>query len=146
MRYRLRTLMIVLAICCVIFARVSYLRRMAAFHHREATIRIEQLSRQVQAPVDLIMDWMQPYSKWDSEFEVNPWNNPFDIEQIGCPGIEEWTQAVYHEAMSHAYERSLLLPVPKLKLVKINALKAVAARPPHSGMCSSDAIPPGSLR
>jgi hypothetical protein len=145
-RYKLRTLLILLTVACVLLARVSYVRRMAAFHHGEATRLIERLSTRVQTPPDWIMGWMQDYTKWDTEFEVNPWHNPFDIEQIDCPGIEEWTQAVYHEAMSHAYERALLLPVPRLALVKIDAPKAVAVRSRYKGhLGSGSRLPPGDL-
>src|SRR5438477_4528280 len=128
MRYRLRTLLIGLTMLCVVLARVAYIRRMATFHRSETTKLVERLSRQTQQTPEWIISFVQLHAKWDAEFEVNPWSNPFDLERDSDPCVEEWTQAVYHEAMAKAYECALIRPVPRITLVGINSPKAIAAR------------------
>src|SRR5437763_719531 len=128
MRYGLRTLFIAVTFACIFFARIAYIHQMAATHRTEMAKRVERLSKQVKVTPEWIISDLQPYAKWDSENEVNPWANPFDIERDCDPGVEDWTQAVFHQAMARAYDRALISHVPRITLVAIDSPKAVAAR------------------
>jgi hypothetical protein len=44
MRYRLRTLLIVIAIFAIVFARVAYLKQSAAAHRRQAGMLVQRLA------------------------------------------------------------------------------------------------------
>jgi hypothetical protein len=128
MRYRVRTLLIVVTLGCVIFARVAHMRQMAAFHRSEVAKLVQRFSKVVRLDPELVLWDVKSYAKCDSDFEVNPWNNPWDLEEGDDPRVRDWTAAVYHKTMASAYDRALILPVPRIKLITSDSPKAELAR------------------
>jgi hypothetical protein len=135
MRYSVRTLLILIAVLGLLFARIAHVRRMAAFHRGEVTRRVQKLATMVSLTMDSgdpkdFLPCVVDYAKYDSDYEVNPWYNPWDVEEDGHPVAEEWKAAVYHQAMANLYERWIYLfrPVPRITIVAASSPKAELKR------------------
>jgi len=144
MRYNLRTLLITVGILGAVFARIGYTSRMAAIHRTRAAIAIQRMSASTGESPELVADWLAPYARYDSQFRVNPWGNPWDMETDDL--AKDLKDAVYHTAMANAYERYLLLPFPRITIEPVSSPAALKARSlPPDLMRSSDKLPAYAL-
>jgi len=105
MRFRLRTLMIVLAIAGLLFARIGYLKRMATFHRGEASSRITQIAKNCDLNVTEVAKTVR---KNVSEQERD-WGDVRQSSKDG-QGSDLNASAYFHEMMAERYERAILQP------------------------------------
>jgi hypothetical protein len=129
MRISIRTILILTAIAGVIFARISHLRRMAAYHRWESAIAAQRVSSLVGESYGDVCHWARKYGNPDADGNVNPWGNPWDLETEDL--AKDWKGAVYHEAMASAFDRSMLLPVAQITLEPVDSPAAERARRPR---------------
>src|SRR5262245_36212002 len=73
MRFRLRTLMIVITIICVCLARVAYVQRLAVFHRKQRDTSIEYCAQFLHESPEGVRAWLPQYARYGSDFKVNPW-------------------------------------------------------------------------
>lgn len=104
------------------------MRQMAAFHRREVAALVQRFSKVVNQTPEWVLSDVKTYAKYDSDFEINPWNNPWDLEDGDDPLVTDWIAAVYHETMAKAYDRALILPVPTIRLIASDSPKAELTR------------------
>jgi len=105
MRFRLRTLMIVLAAGGVLFARVGYLKRMAAFHRREASARIARIANNC----DLSVAEVAKTVRENVDEKAREWSDVRHSSRDGL-GTDLNASAYFHEAMADRYERACYRP------------------------------------
>jgi hypothetical protein len=103
LRYRLRTLMIVLALCGAIFARIGYIKRMAEFHRREATAGFSRLAREFGESPEQIVP-MQVQAVRDCEGDPSTW------QLIRESPSYYYVSACYHQILADRYERAIYRP------------------------------------
>jgi hypothetical protein len=105
MRYRLRTLLILIAIGGTLFARIGYLKRWVDFHRREAAIRITQIAKNCDRNSTEIAKALH-----DNVIEQSrDWSDVRASSKDG-QGQDLNASAYYHEAMASRYERAIYRP------------------------------------
>jgi hypothetical protein len=72
--------LIVVTLARVFFARLAYVRQIAAFHRQDVVTLVHRFSRVVNQTPDWVIADVNRYAKYDFEFDVNPWNNPWDLD------------------------------------------------------------------
>lgn len=101
MRFRLRTLLIVLAAIAALLARIGYSQRMAAYHRREASSQIEKLASvmkrstvlaNVQLDIAEGLAWDRIRLLRDGSFR------------------DSWAAAYYHTIMARRYKNTVCRP------------------------------------
>src|SRR5688572_3606482 len=128
MQFRLRTLLILMTVACVLLARFAHVRNMAAFHRREAARLSQRFATIVRLNPEWVWEDVERYANYDSNLIVNPWNNPWDLEDDDDERVLDWKNAVYHKAMAMAYERAVIFPVPRLTVVASDSPEAEVKR------------------
>lgn len=106
MRYRLRTLLIVLAICGVVFARIGYLKRQAGFHRREAMARLTWIANRNHTHREMFATPVRQDEVDNPEIWRAIRANP-PMDEAGSP---YYVSAYYHLIMAHRYERAIYRP------------------------------------
>jgi hypothetical protein len=142
MRYRLRSLLILTALLGVVFARLAHVQHKMAFHRRESAKAAQRVAKMVGDASENVMSYVPIFAKYDSEFKVNPWGNPWDLESEEL--AVDWKQAVYHEATAVACSRAWLLPARTITIESASSRAANAARLQTGGycrLCASKEIP-----
>jgi hypothetical protein len=134
MRYRLRTLLIVVTSACVVFAWVAFLRQMERFHRKEErkiVLRIvaaevsylphvKKGARDefVEARIEGLTADQRP--RKGDKFAINqqqiPGSEEFTITNgqlvstMGRGDIEDWRSAVHHRVMANKYHQAVFRP------------------------------------
>jgi hypothetical protein len=103
MRFRLCTLLIVLAISGAIFARIGYLTRMAEFHRREATAGFSRLAREFgESPERWVPYEVEAVRYWERD--------PQTWQMIRDNPAHYYVSAIYHQILADRYERAIYRP------------------------------------
>jgi hypothetical protein len=120
MRYRLRTLLIAVAIAGLPLARIAYLKQMANSHRRKVAELVQKLAttadgvheRQVSVKRLASRDTVLKIG-WIARSETHV--NIF-LDNGGGPGsgaivenenaVDDWCSAVFHEVMANRYDRA----------------------------------------
>ena len=108
MRYRLRTLLIVISLLAAVLARVAYLKRQQDFHRHEVKRLVTQLAAFHH------YDWReieQSISDAGAEgpFARGSWIGGYPSGQYGSPE-NEYSVATWHLARQQEYTRQSLQP------------------------------------
>jgi hypothetical protein len=110
MRFRLRTLMIVLALLAGLFARIGYLKSRAAFHRRQVSSTI---SRLVTRPLEMqsgITQAVMNRAIGDATLDnASVWKQIRVAQAVGFKGKDE-AKLFFHEIMADRYERAAYRP------------------------------------
>src|SRR5436305_14152922 len=109
MRYGIRTLAVIITVLAALFARLGYSVRMAALHRDSAASAVRRLPIHTDEAPDVVADLLARHANCDSEFRVNPWGNPWDLETDDV--ARDLKDAVYHTAMANLHEHYLLAVV-----------------------------------
>src|SRR5688572_16278398 len=102
MRFRLRTLLIVLTVGCVFLAWVAYLRQTAAYHRREAERIAYEISESAWSHPDMIRESVVLYAEQrmvpnESQVWQPNWGRGLVLDDRERT---EWDRAVRHQRMA----------------------------------------------
>lgn len=128
LRFRLRTLMIVISVACAAFSLPAYMRRMANHHRDELTRLVSKISETdalQRQNVDEAIQWLAAGTA-KRMFVYEPLSGKTIICYQGPngglgrpffrPDSADWDRAVYHKKMAETYDASLLRPWRLLSL------------------------------
>jgi hypothetical protein len=125
MRYRLRTLLVVLAIAGLLFARVGYLKRRAEFHRQAGEDFVRGIAAAEWASEREIEECIGRLAAGHSGLETRR----LRVEGGGRQGVtvvesrigygivirnnqmaDDWHKAIYHRVMAEKYEQACFYP------------------------------------
>jgi hypothetical protein len=113
MRFRLRTLMIAMAVLGVLLARIGYLKRMATFHRQLVEGRIAKTADRAAAdPRNVGADRKLIEITLRDEINRDPaskWNQIRDASMTGKKR-DAFTDLYFHQTMADRYERAIYRP------------------------------------
>jgi hypothetical protein len=117
MRYRLRTLLIVLAVASVVFARIAYLKQKRDFHAMEVAKLVEAI-RVVEGDDGQIMESIRQLAETDTEVEkgTDPSRtkvgvyNGLSVRWIKESEFETWKKAIRQQAIANRFQRAMYRP------------------------------------
>jgi hypothetical protein len=125
MRYRLRTLLIAIAVISLPLARMAYLKQMANSHRRKVAELVHKLAVSESASEFETQNLVEHLAAADSAIRTRwtdrtrPHVNIF-FENGGGPGsgavganpdtVADWCAATYHEVMANRYDRAVFRP------------------------------------
>jgi len=122
MRYRLRTLLIVVTLFCVVTARVGYLRHRADFHNQEAARFISQIAKTENehrqnieyatlrlAEFGLASDGQPQYVQRELFVNENGASSRVS-ESEWESNLRDWHSATYHQILADRYGRAVYRP------------------------------------
>jgi hypothetical protein len=125
MRYRLRTLLILLALVAVVFARIAYLKQKGEFHRREASLHIARLASMGTPRSDI--ERTVAYDIAQPELWQRAIRRPLD----GAP-FDDWELTYFHEIMAQRYEQGVYCPWRLVSVIeKPGKIKPHPAQPPY---------------
>ncbi|HEY2414146.1 MAG TPA: hypothetical protein VGI40_18015 [Pirellulaceae bacterium] len=118
MRYRLRTLLILITVAAIVCARIAYLRQRSAMHRQAATqilTRINQMSEaQARNALRRLLAGGIPIKTIEvtsMETAVTALENQSGTGQIvEVDRTADWQRALHHEALAIRYERAAYRP------------------------------------
>src|SRR6478609_2446524 len=118
MRYRLRTLLILVTVVAVACARIAYLRQKSATHRQAATQLLTQINHMSSADTRtalrrLLAGGLPIQTIEVSSFEttVNALENQSgDGQIVEVNRTADWQRALYHEALAIKYEQAVYRP------------------------------------
>jgi hypothetical protein len=112
MRYRLRTLLIVLTVGCAFLAWVAYLRQTAAYHRREAERLAFQIADYTLSNENLVHDAVELYAAEGRVSEEDLiWHPNYGRGLIiDDEARADWDSAVRHQRMAAVYDGAILKP------------------------------------
>jgi len=117
-RYKLRTLLIVMAVAGVVFARVAYLKRWRDFHKREVAKIVESIriaegeDRQIANSVNnFAMAGRAIGWGYDlTQTKVGITNGPHVRWVKDSTMFEIWERAIHHQALANRYDEAMYRP------------------------------------
>ena len=109
MRYRLRTLLILMTVVCIYSAWVGYLRSAAAFHRREANRIAHELSRNMGMTTKEIETLVTNIAS-HSRTRVDALSFGEVDVALGEARLAEHRQAVNHTILANTYDQAILRP------------------------------------
>ena len=115
MRYRLRTLLILLTFLGVLFARIGYLKRMASFHRQLVEGRIAKTAdRAATHPHNVSIGADRKLIEITLREEINrdPASRWKQIREASKTGAKRdaFTDLYLHQVMADRYERAIYTP------------------------------------
>jgi hypothetical protein len=127
MRYRLRTLLIVVTLVSIPLARIACLKRMAAMNRRSAEQYIEAIAGfqqnshdDVQAAVELAVSHGEvprlsiPKNRF-VKLEFSARNGGIGVINLDEAAMENWGKAIAHTIVADRYERAVYRPWTRVK-------------------------------
>jgi hypothetical protein len=122
MRYRLRTLMIVMVVCGLVFARVAYLKQMAIYHRQKAAALIPRLAASERYTISEAQDAVAFLAAGASRIKprvgVNYEGRYVNLESdagrahlvLVESNADDWQTVVTHEIMAQRYDHAVMRP------------------------------------
>ena len=107
MRFRLRTLLIVVTLCCIYAAWVGFLRNKAAYHRSESAKITAELAAGMgmeTKDIEAIVSNVASHSRSRVD------GLRFQVEVPADPGLERHRLAVNHQILAKAYDQSIVRP------------------------------------
>jgi hypothetical protein len=122
MRYSLRTLLIVVTLTALVFARIGYLKRIAYFHQREAeriAINIAAVERdsiaEVQRAIQRLADGRPAPNDKLGSGNAAVFGYGLNVRAIRLEAANDWRRAIWHKAMANEYDRDIFRLRPSTK-------------------------------
>jgi len=122
MRFRLRTLLIVITVGAMLFARVGYLKQKARFHRREAlqialgiaTVENDSVADVARAMRLLAEGRPAPNTKLGSGSSA-VFGYGLHVRSVAGETAFDWRRAIWHSKMAYEYDQDVfrLWPGPK---------------------------------
>jgi hypothetical protein len=118
MRYRLRTLLILMTVAAVICARMAYLRQKSVMHRQAATQILTRINSMSEADAQntlgrLLAAGLPIHTIQVSSFETTVTaleNNSGNGQIVEVDRTEDWKRALNHEALARRYENAVYRP------------------------------------
>jgi hypothetical protein len=122
MRFRLRTLLIFMAVLGLPFTRIGYLKRMADFHRREVARLGKLISLAEQEDDALVAASIKQLAEGDTELVVGD-STDSGLEEVGVfdkdmtgrlvkdvAAAKSWQEAAVHQVIANRYDRACYRP------------------------------------
>jgi len=114
MRYRLRTLLIVVTLFCVVTARVAYLRHHADFHKREAArfiSRIATTEREREQKIEHAIHRLAQVGPAARELVISENGASAALGRVEWEkNLADWHTATCHQILADRYDRAAYRP------------------------------------
>jgi len=114
MRYRLRTLLIVVTLLCVVTARVTLLKRRADFHQRETArliSRIATTEREREQKIENAIHRLAQIGPAARELVISENGASATVSRIEWDNnLNDWQMATSHQIIANRYERAIYRP------------------------------------
>jgi hypothetical protein len=110
MRYRLRTLLILLTLLAGLFARIGYLKNRAGYHRRQVSSTISRLiTHPVNVENGITEEVMNRAIRNATLDKASVWKQIRGAQAVGFKGKDE-AKLFFHEIMADRYERAVYRP------------------------------------
>jgi hypothetical protein len=117
-RFKLRTLLIVLAIAGMVFARIAYLKRLGDFHHREVHRLIQAITK-AEGGDNRIANSLNDFAiagetigtvSDSTRTKIGIHNSHFVRWVKDESSVELWRSAIYHQILANRYQAAMYRP------------------------------------
>jgi hypothetical protein len=123
MRFRLRTLLILMAVAGLLFTRIGYLKRMADFHRREVARIGGSISVAEREDEGQVAASIKELAEGDTELVVGTMTDSLWMGRVGvydkdmtgrlvkdAATAESWREAAVHQVIANRYDRACYRP------------------------------------
>jgi len=123
MRYRLRTLLIVVTVVGMLLGWIAWLRERAAFHRRESSRFAGMIARMEGYPIENVEErvaalvlgrsvtkWVRAANGDGDQCTLLKNGGRMTYSESATIDVEDWGQAVYHGMMRERFDRALYRP------------------------------------